>query len=195
MVKQTKLSAEVLREAFAAQANSLEGAQRIKRVSEVLRDLSEAVKTMQDAGIDIAIDVRSGQYSNAYDLIFTNTDDAKNSHISVYGFFTVTGAKHLWALADTLNDEPVKKLYVSEFVASEQQGRIEWSSRQKTPGYRFDLDTDPDALAKMQLHMVNLASERKFINDQDVAGVFGRPAPASNQNRMPAKKGLRPGRP
>lgn len=195
MTSQKKLTAEELRKVFATQSSKYKNDARIKRVSSVLRELSGAIKTMQDAGIDIAIEVRSGQYSNAYDLVFTNTENAKNSHISVYGFFNIAGSRHMWALADSINDTPVKKLYVSEFVASESQARIEWSSRQHTPGYRYDLDEDPDALAKMQLHLTNLACDRNFIHECDVASVFDRPAPASNQNKLPAKKGLKPSRP
>lgn len=166
-----------------------------KGIDGTLQSLSTAIKTMQDAGIDIAIDVRSGQYANAYDLVFSNTEAEKTS-VTVYGFFHIGGVSQLWALADRIDDAPAKKLVVSQFSATEGQSRIEWSSNQKTPGTVFDFAEDTDALAKLQLHLTNLAANRHVLRENDAAGIFGRAAPASAQGKMPSKKGLaKPGRP
>ena len=195
MADNTHLSSAQLRDLFEKLAKREKKSFDQKGIADVLRNLSNAVKSMQDAGIDIAVDVRSGQYTNAYDLLFSNIE-ANNSNITVYGFFHIGGAAQLWALADSINDAPVKKLIVSEFNAAESQGRTEWSNYHKTPGKVFDLDTDTDAMAKLQLHLTSIAAERQVLREYDAADVFGRPAPVSTQGKLPVKKGLvKPSRP
>lgn len=195
MTKDNTLSSAQLRDAFEKMTQREKNTLKKKGVDDVLRQLSKAVKTMQDAGIDIAIDVRSGQYANAYDLLFTNVE-ANNCNITVYGFFHVVGASQLWALADTINDAPAKKLVVSEFITAEGESRIEWSSKRKTPGEVFDLDEDADAIVKLQVHLARLAADRQIIREYDAADVFGRPSPSRAQGQIPMKKGLiKPSRP
>ena len=189
MAEDNHLSSAQLRDLFEKLTKRDKASLKQHGIDDVLRGLSRAVKSLQDAGIDIAIDVRSGQYANAYDLLFSNVE-AKNSNITVYGFFHIGGTSQLWALADTINDAPAKKLVVSEFTAAEGQSRIEWSSNQKAPGSVFDFDDDNDAMAKLQLHLASVAAARHILREYDAADVFGRPAPASAQGKLPAKKGL-----
>ncbi len=195
MTKPNALSSAQLRDLFEKLTTREKKNLQQKGVDTVLRSLSAAVKTMQDAGIDIAVDVRSGQYANAYDLVFSNID-AKSCSVTVYGFFHMGGTSQLWALADRIDNEPAKKLVVSEFTAAESQGRIEWSTKQKVRGTVFDFDADADAMVRLQLHLASISADRAVLREYDDAGVFGRAAPASAQGKLPAKKGLvKPARP
>lgn len=195
MADDNHLSSAQLRDLFEKLAKRDKSALKRKGIDDVLRQLSHAVKSMQDAGVDISIDVRSGQYANAYDLLFTNVE-AKNSNITVYGFFHIGGTSQLWALADNIDGNPARKLIVSEFTAAEGESRIEWANKHTTPGEVFDFNEDTDALPKLQVHLLSIAASRHIIREYDAADVFGRPAPASAQGKLPAKKGLiKPSRP
>ena len=94
-----KLSAAQIGDTFKKLADKQKDFMDIYGIGNILRALSDSVKTMQDAGIDISIDVRSGQYADAYDMIFSNTE-AKEAAVSTYGFLRIGHTVRLWAIAN-----------------------------------------------------------------------------------------------
>ncbi len=162
-------------------------------IGNILRALGDSVKCMQDAGIDISIDVRSGQYADAYDMIFSNTE-AKEVSISAYGFLRIGHTVRLWAIAHDINGESVQKLAISKFNTAEGASRMSWSSSFKSGANVYDFAQDADALIKLQMYMIDIAADNHALAEYDSAQVFNRPAPTSTQGKLPAKK-LRPARP
>jgi hypothetical protein len=142
----------------------------------VLRHMSLAVHELQEAGLDIHIDIRSGDYSSAYDMAFGTAEE--NASVPVYGFLHIGPMARLFAIASKLDDAPVAKLWLSEHNTNESQGRAEWANSQSTPSVTFHFDEDPDALKDFQKYVVKQAALYTAAMKHDVAGVFNNPGRA-----------------
>lgn len=188
-----KLSTAQICDTFKKLADKQKDFMDIYGIGNILRALSDSVKTMQDAGIDISIDVRSGQYADAYDMLFSNVE-AKTATIYTYGFLHIGHTVRLWALAHQIDDAAVKKLMISEFNTAEGASRMSWSSSLKSGANVYDFEEDADALVKLQMDLIEIAADDHVLAAYDSAQVFNRPAPASTQGKLPSKK-LRPARP
>lgn len=188
-----KLTAAQIGDTFRKLSEKQKDFMDIHGIGNILRALGDSVKSMQDAGIDISIDVRTGQYADAYDMIFSNTE-AKEAAVSTYGFLRIGPTVRLWAIAHDINGESAQKLAISEFNTAEGASRMSWSSSFKSGANVYDFAQDADALVKLQMYLIDIAADNHALAEYDSAQVFNRPAPASTQGKLPAKK-LRPARP
>lgn len=145
----------------------------------ILRHLSLAVHELQEAGLDIRIDIRSGDYSTAYDMVFGTAQ--QNASVPVYGFLHIGPMTRLFAISSKMDDKPSAKLWVSKHNTSAAQGRIEWGKLQKSPSVMFSFDEDPDALKKLQKYIVQQDAVYTAAMKNDVAGVFNNPGRAAEK--------------
>lgn len=145
----------------------------------ILRHLSLGVHELQEAGIDVRIDIRTGDYSSAYDMVFGTAQE--NASAPVYGFIHIGPMSHLFAIASKIDDEPAAKLWISEHNASETNGRIEWERAQSAPATLLHFDEDEDALKDFQKLIVKKAAAYAAAKKNDVAGVFNTPTRAQEK--------------
>jgi len=130
------------------------------------------------------MDIRSGDFSNAYDMVFGTAKE--NATVPVYGFLHIGPMARLFAIASKMDEEPVAKLFVSEHNASESAGRMEWERAEHAPAILLHFDEDQDALKDFQKYIVKQAALYAAAIKNDVAGVFNNPA------RAPEKLDKRP---
>ena len=150
----------------------------------ILRHLSLGMHELQEAGLDVRIDIRTGDYSNAYDMIFGTAN--ANASAPVYGFIHIGAMSHLFAIASKMDDAPAAKLWISEHNAGETSGRIEWERSKTVPAIVLHFDEDPDALKDLQKFIVKKAAAYAAAMQNDVAGVF------NTQDRAQEKLDKRP---
>jgi hypothetical protein len=144
----------------------------------VLRQLSAAVRHIQDAGVDISIDLHKGQYSDAYDMMFTALEP-KAGYIPVYGFVKSGDAVKLFAIVTRMDDSDVCKALLSEHVSGEKNSRISWASSNKVSAAAFHFDSDENALASLQTALLSFAADMHAVKSFDSENVFGKAAPKS----------------
>lgn len=149
-------------------------------VGSALRHLSASIRAMQDAGIDIAIDMHKGQYSDAYDMMFT-TLEPKSGYIPAYGFISSGGATKLIAIVSRVEDHTVCKVLVSDHVSGSGNSRLSWSGSNKVPAKAYHLDKDENALASLQASLISFAADRHAVQSFDSESVFGKSAPQNAQ--------------
>lgn len=145
----------------------------------VLRYMSLAVHELQEAGVDVRIDIRSGDFSNAYDMVFGMAKE--NASVPVYGFLHIGPISRLFAIACKMDEKPGAKLFISEHNASESAGRIEWEHMEHVPTILLHFDEDPDALKDFQKYIVKQAALYTAAMKNDVAGVFNSPGRAAEK--------------
>ena len=165
----------LFQEKTAAETHELE----TDGTASILRHLSLGVHELQEAGIDVRIDIRTGDYSSAYDMIFGTAQE--NASAPVYGFIHIGAMSHLFAIAGKMDDAPAAKLWISEHNASEAGGRIEWERAQSAPATVLHFDEDPDALKDFQKFIVKKAAAYAAAMTNDVAGVFNTPTRAQEK--------------
>jgi len=182
-----KLS-NLFRQAVAEEARELEDT----GTAAVLRHLSLAVQELQQAGIDVRMDLRAGDYSAAYDMVFGTAK--KNATAAVYGFLHIGPMTRLFAIAGKMDEENVAKLFISEHNVSEASGRAEWEDAQKVPAVVLHFDEDTDALLDFQKYIVHQAAVYAAAMQNDPAGVFNNPVPTPEKldKRPTLGAGLRP---
>lgn len=139
-------------------------------VASALRSLSLAVHEMQEAGLDISLDIRTGDYSNAYDMIFSQAE--QNASMAAYGFLHIGNMTRLIAIADEIDHVPTTRVYLSEHNTHETESRMEWEKAQTTPCICFNFRQDADALKDFQKYVVGQAARYDATLKNDVAGVF-----------------------
>jgi hypothetical protein len=154
----------------------------------VLGALSSALRALQHAGIDISVDLHKGQYSDAYDMMFTALKP-KAGYIPVYGFVQSGNAVKLLAIVTQMDDTNVCKVLLSEHVSGENNSRISWSSSNNAPAAVFHFDQEENALASLQKAMISFAAGTYAVKSFDGENVFGKAAPESK--RLSGKYGLR----
>lgn len=157
-------------------------------VGAVLRQLSTAVRTLQDAGIDISIDMHKGQYSDAYDMMFTALEP-KGGYIPVYGFVKSGDAVKLFAIVSRMDNANVCKALLSEHVSGENNSRLIWTTSNKVSAAAFDFDSDEKAMMKLQAALISFAADMHAVKSFDSENVFGKEAPKSAG--LGRKSGLR----
>ncbi len=182
MAEQTPLSRDELRDAFEAAKTSNREANEKNGTANILRHLSDTVRLLQEAAIDITVKVMPDGHSNAYDMMYVTSKPKSNSgNIQAYGYIHIGTAQRLFAIADQIGGEKVSRLYLSNFNVTVEGGRSSTdngASKTTTaiPGEVFDFENDADALKKLQTKLVNIAAEYVTVMEQDKAGVFNAPA-------------------
>jgi len=146
-------------------------------VGAVLRQLSATLRSMQDAGIDISIDLHKGQYSDAYDMMFTALAlESQSGYIPVYGFVHAGGGTKLLAIVERMSDAQACKVLLSEHVSGENNSRLSWTGSTKVHANAYHFDTDEKALPSLQTALLSFAADMHAVKSFDAENVFGKPA-------------------
>lgn len=195
MAEQHSLSDDELRDAF----DKAKGEQRATLdqdgTAAILRHLGTTVGKMQEIGVNISIQVISGDHASAYDMMYTTNSSHTmyGSSINAYGFIRIGETQHLFAIANKLGETEVSQLYLSKFNTGEAAGRQSADGKAKThaaiPGEIYDFRSDPEALKKFQKKLVEIAAQEAVVMENDPAEIFNAPpAPYTK----PAAPKLRP---
>jgi hypothetical protein len=188
--KQVSLTAQQLHSVFQDAVEDTAKGNRKQGITEMIEMISETVHMCQQNGIDISFDLRTGDYSNAYDMIFTaennkNTHSATQVSMPVYGFLHIGPNTRLIAIANRINSEPATRMYISEHNTHESESRMEWSNTQKVPAIKLDFAVDENALLQFQEIIVRAASRQTAAMQADTQDVFNRPAPGLHSLKKP----------
>lgn len=162
--------------------------------ADILGHLSRSIRMLQDAGIDISLDIRLGQYSNAYDMVFGELN-AQKALIAAYGFVKTGGTSRLLAIVQRIDDKPVQKVLLSDHNTHESESRMSWSSANKSAATAFHFDEDENALSSLQTAFLSLAANAYAVEHFDVAEAFGKNAgktPTVALKGKPALKTVKP---
>lgn len=139
-------------------------------VASALRMLSLAVHEMQEAGMEVSLDIRTGDYSNAYDMVFSQAQ--ANASVAAYGFLHIGPMTRLIAIADEVDEVPTTRVYLSEHNTHETESRMEWEKAQTVPCICFNFRQDQDALTDFQTYVAGQAAKYMATIKNDIAGVF-----------------------
>lgn len=183
MTEQSSFKTEELRDAFEKAKDTLRGTLEKDGTAGILQHLSNTVSKLQQAGIDISIEVISGDHAGAYDMIYT-TNGTKGSipgsSVNAFGYIRVGETQHLFAVANKLGENDVERLYLSQFNVSEFNARSTNAGTGKThadiSGTMYDFRSDKDALQKLQTRLIEIAAQQSVVMENDAAGVFNAPS-------------------
>jgi|GEM_PF-1499186 len=188
--KQKSLSAQQLHTMFQDAVEKQTKENHEKGIAGLIEMISETVHACQRNGMDVAFDLRTGDYSNAYDMIFTAENDRNARSVTqvsmpAYGFLHIGPTTRLVALASKINDEAVLRMYVSEHNTHETESRMEWSKTQTVPATKLDFADNENALIYFQQIILRAASRQMAAMNADAQDVFNRPSPGLQTLKKP----------
>lgn len=194
MGEQASLDDETIRTLFTEAVEK----HRLDRLNDgttnILQGLSKTVGEMQQAGIDISIQVLAGDNTNAYDMVYTASKPAQlYASVNAYGYIRIGAAQHLFAVAAEVDDKSVSQLYLSRFNVTGEGFRStpdNGKTRTNTfiPADIFDFHDSRRALVEFQKKLIDIAAQQAVVTEADKSQVFNAPSSAYTKPAAPKLK-------
>lgn len=186
-----KLDPATLRDVFNLEKEKFRETSDKEGVLTALSGLSEILGDLQDAGLDVSLEMLGGASEQAFDLFKENGVTAP-----VSGVLRIGPIHRLLGIATRLDSKPSLVIALSEFdirysgpEAVVNNGVIDGKLR----AVRFDLKKDPDALVKLESTIIRYAARNDVIAEIDHKNAFDNSKNAQNTLRkLPLKPPPKP---
>lgn len=165
-----KLDPSGIRDVFNSEKDGFRSHAQKDGIAKALSGLSEILGDLQDAGIDVSLEIMGGASEQAFDLFKENSIT-----VPVSGILRIGPIHRLLGIATKLDGKPALVIGLSEFdirysgpEAVVNNGVIDGKLR----AVHFNLQTDPDALLKLEQTVLRYAARNEVIAELDESGVF-----------------------
>lgn len=165
-----KLAPESIRAEFNSSKEDFRGFADRSGLTRALASLSDMLGDLQDAGLDVSLEMLGGASEQAFDLFKENSIT-----VPVSGILRIGPIHRLLGISTSLEGKPALVIGLSEFDIrySGPEGVVrEGVIDGKLRAVHFDLNADPDALLKLEKTIIRYAARSEAIADIDDRRAF-----------------------
>jgi hypothetical protein len=170
MKKQSFLSVEELKIAYAREKEKNQTSWENIGVIDAIESLSQALAALHEIGVDVHLKFSPSISEEVFSLIQT-IDGGRQPWVALSGILEIDQIEHLLVVSTKESQSPVLKIYLAE---------RDYASKHLNNDFRgkiYDLKTDAKAMHKFQQDIILIATENEIIREHDVCNAFEKNRP------------------